>query len=298
MNNFFSMNLFHLFLFFLFFPPQLLHAFTLNNNVEAVFYSRTVSLNLADTSCDHLGYSHEELLDLMGEAMNQYWNRVGSSRLRLRKGKIVRNTPTAYKTAALCTSASYQAGASCETNPIFIHEDNAILFVCNQNSLDFPASSGVLAATLPYIQGRFIKNSVILLNDTLGSQGNAIRRLSKQELLSLLAHEVGHGVGLGHSEVKESLMYYAVLSLREDLGRDDWDAVTYLYPYQEPLLGLGMGQCGSFLSYSHTDSHKNSTTPFRSITTFLALCLLGASCFSFLVFYRVFSFIGSSQKDH
>jgi hypothetical protein len=248
-------------------------SFTLNNNIEAVFYSRTVQVNVADTSCEHLGYTHDELLTLIEESMDQYWNRVGASRLRLRKGRIITNTPASYKTGSLCTSASYQGDTPCQSNPTFIHEENAILFVCNQNTLDFPAQSGVLAATLPYIQGRHIKNSVILLNDTLASQGNGVRQLSKQELLSLLAHEVGHAIGLGHSEVKSSLMYYSVISQREDLGRDDWDAVSYLYPQKDSILGLGVGRCGgitSFINDRQAASAENTSRPF----TYYLLSLL------------------------
>ena len=45
-----------------------------------------------------------------------------------------------------------------------------------------------------------------------------------------MTHEIGHTVGILHSEVKEALMYaYASKSTRAKLHQDDIDAIQALY---------------------------------------------------------------------
>ena len=73
----------------------------------------------------------------------------------------------------------------------------------------------------------------------------------------MIAHEIGHAFGLGHSEYKESLMYYSISGKYQKwLGEDDVDGVSYLYPNESELDVLGislLGNCGAIAS---TDSEK------------------------------------------
>src|SRR5688572_10598547 len=128
----------------LFFPslfPPLVQAFTLNNNVEAVFSSNTVSIDVASVPCENIGLSHEDLLQLVQEAVDLFWNTIPTSRLRFKRGEIRQVDETVFKNASLCTAGSYASSAtSCTPNPDLAW-DKGILLVCNQNSLDFTTNS-------------------------------------------------------------------------------------------------------------------------------------------------------------
>jgi hypothetical protein len=52
--------------------------------------------------------------------------------------------------------------------------------------------------------------------------------------LIIIAHEVGHILGLGHSQDPAALMYYnAGGKAALTLGQDDIDGISYLYPRNE-----------------------------------------------------------------
>src|SRR5690606_29136124 len=66
----------------------------------------------------------------------------------------------------------------------------------------------------------------------------------RTQLKIILAHEIGHILGLGHSHDESALMYYNA-SAKEDLNlaQDDIDGITYLYPSDE-LDGADLAGCG------------------------------------------------------
>ena len=72
----------------------------------------------------------------------------------------------------------------------------------------------------------------VVLNATSG-QAN-ISRYNQELLRLIIAHEVGHVLGFGHSQDQNALMYYdASLKTTFSLAQDDVDAVTYMYPRNE-----------------------------------------------------------------
>ena len=87
-----------------------------------------------------------------------------------------------------------------------------------------------------------------MINDVAGTQF-AVK--SRTEKVSIIAHELGHAFGLGHSPVKDSLMYYATINMRESLGSDDIDGISYLYPKQQPM------SCGSIVDKSKSENNPN-----------------------------------------
>jgi hypothetical protein len=208
-----------------------LMAFTLNNNVGLVFPMDEVKVNVADQTCDNLGIDTNELLSIAKDAVDEYWNKTPTSRFKMRQGSII-TADARYKTGVICLpddNSCTAAGAPPVTSDILI--------ACNNNSTNFPASSGVLAISVPNnISGDKIVGSVVLLNDTASTY---LKNKSRTEKVSVIAHELGHAFGLGHSPVKDSLMYYSTIDLRTNLGADDMDGITYLYPKNQSV------SCGS-----------------------------------------------------
>lgn len=200
-------------------------AFTLNNSAKLVFSQDEVLINVAGGFCSNIGISDDELLSIAAEAANKFWNKSPTSRLKLRKGSIV-NVATDFHTGNIC-----QASTNCEPNPTLAVESN-ILISCNNNTSNF-SSSMILGVTIPNnIAGSTIKGALVLINDLASTQ---FETKTRDQKVAIIAHELGHAFGLGHSPVPDSLMYYATVAQRTSLGRDDIDGISYLYPKAQPV---------------------------------------------------------------
>jgi len=209
---------------------QQANAFTLNNSATLTFNKNEVRVNIgtpAGRSCQNLGIDENELLSIVSDAVDQYWNRAPTSRLKLRAGSV-KPVAAAFGTDEICVQ-----GTSCTPNSA-LAVDSDILIVCNgdTNNLNF-SSPGVLAITVPNnISGKSMLGSLIMINDKATNQ---FKYKSRDEKISIIAHEIGHAFGLGHSPVKDSLMYFATVNMRKFLGADDIDGISYLYPKQQPV---------------------------------------------------------------
>lgn len=228
------------------------NAFTLNNNASMAFGHDEVQVNVASGFCTNLGINDSELLSIVSDAV-EFWNHSPTSRIKLREGNLT-SVSANYHTGLICNT-----GTSCDPNPT-LAVSNDILLSCNNNATNFP-SSGVLAVTVPnnYTSSTII-GSLVMLNDL---STNQFQSKSRDEKVAIIAHELGHAIGLGHSPVRDSLMYYAVVPLRRSLGQDDIDGITYLYPKQQPI------SCGTI-----TDNKPNMFWP--GIFIGFALSLLAA----------------------
>jgi Matrixin len=209
--------------------PTLARAFTLSNSAAAAYKQDTVKVNVAAHSCDNLGVTNDQLLGIINQAVDQYWNKVPSSRLRMEAGNLS-TVAAAFQTDRICN-----AGTDCEPNTA-LTVPSEILVSCNTSTDNF-SSGAVLAVTVPNnIQGRTIQGALILLNDRVDNQ---FQNKSHDEQVAILAHEIGHALGLGHSSVSDSLMYFRSIPTRRSLGWDDIDGITYLYPTEQPFSGCG-----------------------------------------------------------
>ena len=81
-------------------------------------------------------------------------------------------------------------------------------------------------------------NSGIILYSTI----TIIKRFKDSRIV--VAHELGHTLSLGHSEVKDALMWYQYTS-KQKLTQDDRDGITELYPVGG---GGGGGGGGCFIA--------------------------------------------------
>lgn len=239
-------------------------AFTLITNLASRFPSDEVTINVADHTCTGISnWNPSEILDLVTPAINKFWNRVPSSRLTLKAGGLV-SVSANFKTDAICQGGSNP----CNVDPDLV-VSSGILIACNEDSDsgDNGFNDGsILGLTAPTnISGKDINGALFLLN---GHANSTLDTLDTDAMISLLAHEIGHAVGLGHSPVRDSLMYYENLTNRRALGWDDYDGITYLYPARQPEI-LGCGTIGTAGPQGHV--------PSIIIGILLLLATIGAS---------------------
>lgn len=188
------------------------------------------AFTLVTTNPDFLGWQNPEVtfnvnsancpasMDIPGLITDavKVWNNVATSRV-----KVSYNEPTSLTTTANPTTVY------CESN--FQGVTGA-----DQNS--------VPAAALPTPSGNYIATGLLYLNVSGGSAN--ISGFNRDLLLVIIAHEVGHILGLGHSQDTNALMYYnAGAKTHLALAQDDIDGVSYLYPRDE-LSGDKMMGCG------------------------------------------------------
>ncbi|MBF0298351.1 MAG: matrixin family metalloprotease [Oligoflexia bacterium] len=315
-------------------------SFTLNNNVEAIFKTDYVTINISNTPCNNIGRDNNRLMVLVQETVDKFWNRVPTKRLSLSGGKII-DVDQNLRTAPLCVGSSLlkdsfattkkylymddhifyydedgkiEASDSirtkansesygCTLNPLFgdPYFDASILLVCSANTTDFPLGSSSLAVAVPLIDSetKNIRSGIILINDTNinngnNSNNNAVKNLSDEELKSVLAHEIGHALGLGHSPTDVSLMYYMLTPNRTALSFDDIDAITYLYPNKLELFGTKF--CGQ-ISIDNKDNKKDINIGNGNNTkyAFIFFVNIFIGLFITMWLYRFYLFIYSNQ---
>lgn len=188
-----------LFVFYLMFSVQNLEAFTLLANVPG-WSGKELTIYLNKTNCN----ADPEPAVKKAIAL---WNGVSTARLKL---KVVVDTT---RTLAGFTSFSYAGvgGILCDTS--------------------FSGASTTLGlGTYAYSAGT--SYGYVRLNAS-GGTGD-FSNFSTTEQATVIAHEIGHMVNLGHTEANDALMYYQ-LSAKTDLSLswDDLQGYTYLYPRSE-----------------------------------------------------------------
>ena len=209
---------------FIFLLPQLVYSFTFNNSGEAYFDSKEVIVNINNQPCN--GVDPQDLFSLTEVAIREYWNKVPTSKLKLKMGGLSTYSKP-FSSASLCVD-----GSNCDINSA-IKVDSGILISCNTENTDNFPKSNILGKSIPNnTSGNKIIGALVLIN---GTSGSGFTSLSPDEKIAVLAHEIGHAIGLGHSPVKDSLMYYASIPSRRSLGWDDIDGLTYLYPAEQPF---------------------------------------------------------------
>lgn len=235
-------------------------AWTLNSNTAQGFNKNKIKIYVANTPCTNAGFSTSKYVSLLKSAVKNYWNKVPTSALYLEVKGIedsIDITGDEHSDAILKTS------------------NNTILAGCNESGADFD-EEGILGSALMDCSGSNCR-AVLILN---AHPSTNLSNYSDSDLEAVIAHEIGHAIGLGHSEYQHNLMYYSVSGKNQKwLGQDDLDGVSYLYPHdsEASLLGVSfLGNCGAVASEK---SRSYPTTIFSQLISFL----IGLSGFIFLV---------------
>ncbi|WP_408095440.1 matrixin family metalloprotease [Peredibacter sp. HCB2-198] len=256
-------------------------AYTLNNNFGASFKDNNVKVRVAgNTVCTpaNSGITPGELEDMIKPAVDKFWNKVPTSALVLDASgasEAINN----INLGRLCSPTDQDCINDGTADPNgLIPPVTDIIIACNSNPDNF-GSNNVLAVTIPNkFSGKKIVGAVILINDFAPTFGS----LSTSDKISVLAHEIGHAIGLGHSEDSAALMYYRTVSLRTNLGQDDVDGVTYLYPMHVDAFGLSgglLGSCGTIQNVGGKDDEPPSNPPFVQMGISLGLMILIAEAY-------------------
>lgn len=212
------------------------YGFTLNSSTNPNFRgwdNPEIRFNLNLTNCP-VGVDVRGIID---DAL-AVWNNVPSSRIHLSVNGDTTSTTYGDPITVVCDT-NYMSGTP--------------------GAQDGSPGAAVVQPT----NGDAITSGIMYLNASSGRAN--IANLSRSLVAVVLAHEIGHLLGLGHSQDINALMYYdASLKTTLGLAQDDVDGVTYLYPRDELGKDKPLG-CASI------QSPKPPTTGQRLV---LLICLL------------------------
>lgn len=219
------------------------HAFTLISG-QSGWSKSNLAINVNRTNCP------SDIKARLQESIN-LWNSVATSGLKLRLGNLDSTT-----------TPSSLAGGTASDVPVIVCD--------SQFSTTLPNSGSGVAGVgfFQLYQGGY---GGVILNTQSGMNGD-INAVSTAIRSTVIAHEMGHMLGLGHSGAASSLMYYSagvksVLSL----SKDDWDGISYLYPRDEFENSDQFAGCALVKNQT-----PNSTSPWIAITLLLLPLLIYA----------------------
>ena len=245
-------------------------AFRLNTNIGASFDNEVKIYITSNSDCSETGIDQDELLDIAIEGARDYWNNVPSADLNLKRGGIYNTSDNLFLTGELCVNAT-NSSCSGSTVPIV----NEIVIACNNNATHF-SSSNILAVSSPVkFSGKEIKGSIILINN---SSGTGFAGLSRGEKISVLAHEIGHALGLGHTKKGEDLMYYKTTEHRFALSQNDVDGITYLYPRE----AIDAISCDGIIPSAFGNEQGNTRSIYSSLLNLFIGLILGLFLFKLI----------------
>lgn len=168
--------------------------------------------------------SERDLMEALDSAV-EVWNGVEGSSLKLSRARD-----------PLATSPEEFSSRQAKRTPVVFCDPS---FESRQslNAHSIPAATRTGSK-----EGHLVYTGVILNAETR-SHAN-IGELNGEKLAIVLAHELGHAIGLGHSEDPSALMYFSLEGRSgRGLSEDDQEGVRFLYARNE-LVGGPFG-CAS-----------------------------------------------------
>ncbi len=217
-------------------------AWTLSTSSVEGFENNEIDIFIANSDCTGAGFSTSEYGSLIKSAVKKFWNSVPTSSLYLDVQGI--------KTDIDITNDTHDSALP--KVPV-----NSILAGCNGNIANGFDDGSILGSAQVSCTSSDCR-AVLILNSHANSY---LKNKSDSDIEIVIAHELGHAFGLGHSEYKHNLMYYSISGKYQKwLGMDDINGVSYLYPHDSEfdLLGIPLiGNCGS-LDFNGSSENKSS----------------------------------------
>ncbi|MBK23705.1 MAG: hypothetical protein CME70_06835 [Halobacteriovorax sp.] len=138
--------------------------------------------------------------------------------------------------------------------PVFGRND--IYFTSDSSVFTGSSVLGITKVSFEQSTGTIIESD-ILLNDSIFFTTNTN---SGNYIGDVLTHELGHFIGLGHSEVHGSTMFYSLSSGQDTLAGDDKAAVRHLYTTSDSqITGKVIGGSGVGIFGTHVQAISSST---------------------------------------
>ncbi len=209
------------------FVPGFAHAFTLQGTDSNL---RGWNLNMLQVkvSTEECSVSADVLNGSVDRAF-ALWNSISDSGIKLYRSS----------TANTVALADYYTGATTA-------QENGPVIFCSSTFSTVASTDGDQIVGLGYArsEGAAIIGGFMVLNSEAGKAAD-ILKISEGLLDTVIAHEMGHVLGLGHSQDTKALMNYN-LAARTILSvsKDDADGLRYLYPRNEVTNPYPLG-CGT-----------------------------------------------------
>ena len=179
--------------------------------------TRTLTVRASGANCP---IPEADLFAIIDEAIDA-WNGVPIADITLRRDP-----------AATVTTVSEFVNGLAVATPVILCDPSFSLN--NSVDPDFVPAAARLGTTEA---GGHLRYGGVLLNAEAGTNAE-ISKLGRPQLVITLAHELGHVLGLGHSQAKESLMFYSISDKTKTiLAQDDQDGLAFLYPRNELAAG-------------------------------------------------------------
>lgn len=212
--------------------------FTLIQPQTKGYANPEITIMINQTSCP----AEIDLSKIVKDAV-EVWNRVAWSKLKLFVGGETTAAATSFPPVAYCDAT------------------------ITGSTLGLGGSAGT--------PGGYLVRGSLRLNTNVGTAGYVLNQ-NYDQIVIVAAHEIGHLIGIGHTNDDFALMNYTIgEKTTMNLSQDDIDAVSYLYARDELSGQEMMGGCAGI---------KNIQTPPPWVT--LLFLLLPGVLWAFLKNHR------------
>lgn len=192
-------------------------SYTFLNWDDTHYASGPIQISYLSGSCQSIGITDEDMLFYIQQVNENYWGKVKDTSLILGSGQVIRDP-------------FFQNGVMVPD----LMSWNTIQIACAQSFDEFQKSAdGMVTGGLgkPFCQREKGCRGAVILNGN-PEQVSKVGRSYSRQWIGILAHEIGHALGLGHSLHPGALMSAGSAGFFSfyELKKDDQRAIQALFP--------------------------------------------------------------------